>query len=167
MKQQGFTLIELLVVIVIVGILSAGLGTILMTGTQASTTAGQLLELSGAGELALAEMTEKMANIRSNLNSDIGVAISSGTSDQIVFTTVSGDEVAFYADSGFLYEDIDGEDALLSAYLENAPTFTYYDQDGQLTSTVTDVHFIGVVFTLTNQGHSETFSQVVYLRNSL
>ena len=80
--QRGFSLVELVASLVIAGILAVALTTIVVTAMDGYVLSRDAVDVSQKGQLALARMHNELLH---------ATAISTATSDRIVFSNPNGD----------------------------------------------------------------------------
>jgi len=155
----GFALIELILVMVIVGIVAATSSNFLFQTYRTSNLAPDLVELDNATRVAMITMRGELLNIRSNTNSDI----SNAQTNTITFTDTSNNTITY---------SLSGSTMMRNGFtfLEqvSALTFTYFDAQGAVTNTVSNIRYIqfSLTTTIVARSYSQSFSGTVYLRNS-
>ena len=90
-SQQGFSLVELVASLMIAGILAVALSTIVVRAMDGYVFSRDAADVSQKGQLALARMHNELLH---------ATAISTATSDRIVFSNPDGDYVLERTGSG-------------------------------------------------------------------
>jgi prepilin-type N-terminal cleavage/methylation domain-containing protein len=151
-KLQGFTLIEVIIVIVLMGILGGAIAPFIYSLSQIVIVEYSLGGVNTQTRVAMERMSRELRVIRSNTSTDLTAGASS-----ISFNTINGDAISFSLSSTNLMRN----SQILASNVSDI-TFTYYDSSGATTATVTDMKFIRVDLTLTENNISANLNTVVY-----
>lgn len=155
-KMTGVSLIEMVIVILIIGIMAGVVGPLLLNATRSANLASDLSTLNTQGQYTMSRISEDIRNTAS---------IQSAAANSLSLTTLAGDSIAYSLDNNnYLIRNIDGTAGKLSANA-SALNFSYYDANGAVTSTIENVRYIRVQYTLTEAEQTETFRTTFYLRN--
>ena len=154
-KLQGFTLIEVIIVIVLMGILGGAIAPFIYSLSQIVIVEYSLGGVNTQTRVAMERMSRELRVIRSNTSTDLTAGASS-----ISFNTINGDAISFSLSSTNLMRN----SQILASNVSDI-TFTYYDSSGATTATVTDMKFIRVDLTLTENNISANLNTVVYPRS--
>lgn len=151
----GFSLIEFTLVITLLGILAAVSGPLLYQAFQGALTRMQMTRLDGQARFAMARMTKELRSMR---NKDVpGFSAGANT---ITFSSVSGTNITYSLLGVSLMRN--------SQPLANDVTslsFTYYDANGNITTTLDDIRYIKVSFSMAKGNNSLSVSSTVFPRN--
>ncbi len=153
-QQTGFTLIELVIVIVLGGIIAAISMKLLTQGLSAFLGAVNVTNADQQARLAIERMVRDIRSIRSA--SDIITA----TNSQFSFTNFSGNNITYTLSSNNLMYN--------SQILANgigALGFNYYDNNGNITATLSAIRYIAVNLTITQGNSNFTIGTAIYPEN--
>jgi prepilin-type N-terminal cleavage/methylation domain-containing protein len=155
-KIKGFTLLEMVIVIVVLGIVASIAAPMIYTAAQASQAQSRLSDILGQARSAMIRMSRDLRNIRSTDASDLVMGASS-----LSLIDVNTDAIAYTLSSGNLLRN--GQ--ILAQGVSNL-SFTYYDANAAVTAVNANVRYIKFSFTVTRNTISETFYNLIYVRNA-
>ncbi len=151
LKQKGWTLLELMMVTVVVGIVGLGAVEMLRLGAQVQISSQKNQALLWDGELAMTRITEDLHMIQSPSS------ISAATVASLTFKNMNGTTITY---------SLSGHQLMRNSYAlaNNVTSFSlsYLDQDGNVTTTLADIRYIGVNLTLSD-GLSFDFTTGVFI----
>lgn len=158
-RQKGFTLVEMSVVIVVLGILSIGLTTIMNPVMNLMMLKNFSNGPAAEARLAMARMVREVSQIKDN------TSISTAQSGQITFTNTSNQTITFDLSSGTLRRN-----NIAMAKSVTALQFTYYDSSNNAIGTPTlspqtNIARIQASVTVTSGSNSSTVRGHMYPRN--
>lgn len=154
-KRQGFTLIEIIIVMVLIGILGGAISPFIYNLSKIIILEYSLGGVNTQARVAMERMSRELRVIRSNTSADLTAA-----TDAISSTTINGDTIGFSLSGSNLMRN----SQILASNVSDL-TFTYYDSSGATTATVTDMKFIRIDLTLTQNNSSANLNTVVYPRS--
>jgi type II secretory pathway pseudopilin PulG len=150
-KQKGWTLIELVIVIVLTGFLGIGAVEMLRFGAESQILTQKAQTAAWDGEIAISRMTDDLHTIKSP------TSISTAATSSLVFTNYNGTSVTYSLSGGQLLRNSHALASNVSSLF-----FTYYNASGSTTSTIADIRYIGVNFTV-NDGVTYDFTTGVFV----
>ncbi len=164
---RGFTLIELIVVIVLMGILAVAVAPVLLTGVQAFHTTSASIDTLSKLRYAMVRMVREIREVRRNPANTADYDIATMTATTLAFTKTDGNAVTISsaAPDVMLAYSTPAASAVLTDELSSL-AFSYYKIDGVTPATgVTDVAFVRIDLTLTQNGAPYEQTDWVFLRN--
>jgi prepilin-type N-terminal cleavage/methylation domain-containing protein len=150
-KQKGFTLVELIIVTVIIAFIGVGAVEMLRLGAESQIIAEKSQTAAWDGQVALNRLTEDLHSIKSAAN------ISTATATALTFTSYNGNTISYALSGGQLLRN-----SLALANNVTGLAFSYFDASGNATTTIADIRYIGVNFTI-NNGISYGFTTGVFV----
>lgn len=159
-RQTGFTLLELVASILIIGILASITAPLLYRTITAAHLTYDQQTLNSQGRLTLELMAKDIRNLSTNTADSF-----SATANSIEITDLNGQVVHYYLNANNLIRSENGVLSTLQTHVSSL-VFSYYDINGNLTSTLSDIRYVRIAFTLTHNSQSETFETTVFLRNA-
>ena len=154
-KQLGFTMMEMVVVIVVISILAAASARVINQGFSTSSSSKDMTLNTAQARLALQRMTNDFRNIPSTSS------IASIANSQIVFVDESGITVTYTLNG----TDLTRNSQILANGVANF-TLTYYDRNGDVTSTINNIRYIGMTLGITQNNKTNSFTTLVYLTHT-
>lgn len=151
----GFSLIEFTLVITLLGILAVVSGPLLYHAFQGALTRMQMTSLDGQARFAMARMTRELRSMR---NKDVPGF--SANANDITFESVSGTNITYSLAGTSLMRN-----SWPLAKDVSSLSFTYYDEDGAVTTTPANIRYIKVSFTMVKGNNSLSVSSTVFPRN--
>lgn len=150
-KQKGFTLVELIIVTVIIAFIGVGAVEMLRLGAQAQITAEKSQTAAWDGQVALNRLTEDLHSIKS------ASSISTAATSALTFTNFDGSTISYTISGNQILRN-----SLALANNVTNLTFSYYDASGNATTTIANIRYIGVNFTISD-GVSYDFTTGVFV----
>lgn len=158
-NSSGFTLLESLLTMIIIGVVSLGVGNIMVSGLETySLIADRRQALHGA-RLAVNMMTNELQTVRNP-----SVDISNISTNSISFISASGESITYSISGTNLLRG----DKTLAANVMNQTGFQFFTSGGGITSDSDKVHrvHISVEVGTGASGHGSVMLNTnVYLRN--
>lgn len=153
---KGFSLIELLMVIIISGIIASIAGIGLVSGFRGYFTAVSINSLNDKASIAMLYMFKELKK---------AYAFSSITANNVSFSTTNGNTVTYSLSGTSLNRSENGGSPVILSSEVGALSFTYYDSNLQVTTTLASVR--AVTMSLTMQGSISNLALIntVYLGN--
>ncbi len=171
-NTKGFTIIEILMVIVLIGIVSTIVSTLILGGGESYSDFEIRSDITAEGRVAVDRMKKEMRLINCDPPG--------------LTCTPDGSDIPTFGASDFRFVKINGEgrgfrlsgsELLLRAGTAGgdpestlagnvtALTFTYYDDAGAVTAVVADIWSIKVDFNITRSGQSIDFTTRIHPRS--
>jgi len=150
-KLKGFTLIELIIVIAITGIVIAGSSSLLLRGVEAYTAGKTDLNASWQANVATERMTRDLRAASS---------ITIATSSEFAVNDIGGTAIDYKVVSNQLFRNTQ----VLADKVQSV-TFTYYDTNGSVTTTVSAIRYVGITMSIIYAKVVTNFSTMVALWN--
>jgi prepilin-type N-terminal cleavage/methylation domain-containing protein len=169
-RQRGFSLVEMVLVIVLTGIVFAIGGTVLNEGFRSYFTARDITDADWQPRIAMERMAREIRAVRSATAVDLAIT----PATQIQFFDSDGGGVCFYRDiaTNRLMRSADGPGAACPTtppqpLADNVTTmtFSYWDNAGASTATVTAVYYVTVQIGISAGDYVGTFRTNVKPRN--
>lgn len=156
-KRYGFTLIEAVMVIALIGIISVGIGSFILTATQAWVLITGREAAINTSRTAMNRMTAEMRRIMRPS------AIIVANPAECQFTDLDGQTIDYRQDGANLMRNAD----ILAAGLETPSglAFTYLDGSGEVTAVVTNVRSIRVRLSLVSGTQRAALESSARIRN--
>ena len=157
-KEQGFTLIEIIIVIIVVGIVSVIISSMLLGVVKAWTFKFNRNDILWDGRLALGRMTREIRTVKDS------TSVTTATSSQFRFTDTGNKDITYNLSSTNLNRTENGTANLLAENVSGL-TFTYYNSSDvvipspEVSPSATDIRRVRISLTLTKNG------QNVYLQS--
>lgn len=151
---NGFTLIELILVILIMSIVVAISSKILAQGFDSFMANRDVIEANWQGMIAMERLSRDIREVRSAND------ITTFTANEFNFIDINGTSIDY---------QLSGTDLTLNGNLLasgiSALNFTYYDKNGNPSSTQANIHYVKVNITVTGNNANYTLGSSIYLRN--
>lgn len=160
-QMRGFTMIELIVVIVIIAIIGTTASKLLVQAYRSGYTARDLSDVDWQFRIALERMARDIQLVRSATASDLVIS----PTTEIEFTDIHDDTVTYELSGSTLTRQENAGSAIGIADNVSNLAFSYFDENGASTATVTDVRYITVSFDVTRGEISDTYQTTVFPRN--
>jgi len=157
-KEKGFTLIEVIIVIIVVGIISVIIGSMLLGVVKAWTFKFNRNDILWDGRLAINRITREIREVRNT------TSVITASSSQFRFINTGNVNITYSLSSTNLNRTENGTTNLLASNV-SALTFTYYNASGTsipaptVSPSATNIRRVRISLTLTKNG------QNVYLRS--
>lgn len=157
-KNKGFTLIEVIIVIIVIGIVSVIIGSMLLGVVKAWTFKFNRNDILWDGRLALDRMTREIRAIKNS------TSVTTATSSQFRFTDTGNKDITYSLSSTNLNRTENGTANLLAENVSGL-TFTYYNSSDAVipspavSPSATDIRRVRINLMLTKNG------QNVYLQS--
>jgi len=155
-NHLGFTLLELIIVIILTSLIAVVVSKIIAQGVQAHYTAKNVLDADWQGRLGMERMARDIRAVGSNST------ITTATATQLVFTNIAGTSITYSLSGTYLMRNTQ-----ILADGINALSFTYFDNTGTSTATLSLIRYVGIALTITKNNTNFSLSTAVYLRNLL
>lgn len=153
-KQRGFTLIELIVVIALIGMIMVGITSIYTQMLYSMLQGQNAIDALWQGRLGMERMIKEIRITRSAAD------ISTFTSGEYNFTDINGNNIDYKLSGNNLVRNntilADGISAL---------SFSYYDKNGDSTSTAASIAYIKITLNVTRKNANYALTSGVYLRD--
>lgn len=157
--NAGFSLLEMVLVITIIGMLAGLTAPVAVNYIEGSLGQRTRTALITEGNIAMAKMQQRIVNMDKNTDSSFSPNASS-------LSVPVGDQIyTFQMNGGNLEQTVDSTTSILSTHASSVD-FDYYDQNGNTTSTNSDILYIEITLTLTDGDESFTLHRLIFLRNS-
>ncbi len=153
-SQRGFTLIEMIVVIVIMAILAVISTNVVQSAFNSYFTNQDIAAANSTGRLVLENMARRIRMIRSSAD------ITTASSTQLVFTDINGNSVNYSWSSPTLQLNSQTLANNVSSF-----TLSYLDRNASTTSTLANIRYVTVSFTITQNNIAYDFRTTIYARN--
>lgn len=151
--MQGFTLIELVAVMVIIGVISVIVGRILLQSYQSATTAENISTVDWQGLLVMNRFINDVHSIRSAND------ITTISASSFVFVNVAGTSMTYQLSGSTL--QLNG---LTLAKNMTSVAFAYYDKNFSVTATPSNVRYITMTVSLTQNTLTQAFTTMAGTR---
>ena len=154
----GVSLFELVLVIVVLGLLGALVAPITSQFIRGSQNQRVRASLITEGNIALGKMQQHIINIADNTDSNFDPqtnSLSAPTEDKVY---------DYQINNGDLEQTVDSTTSVLSPNATSL-TFNYYDNNGNTTSTNSDIVYIEITLTLAKDNEQQTLRRLIFLRN--
>ncbi len=155
-KKSGFTLIEMIVVMAISAILLAIAAPLLSNAISAFFGAAQLNDAAWQSRLAMERMSHDIRGIPASLS------ISIANSNELSYVDSHGNSVDYTVSGNLL--TLNGNTLANGVQSLN---FNYYDVNGNSTSTIANMVYIGIILNIVENSTNQTVETVVAPRNLL
>jgi len=158
-KEKGFTLIEVIIVIIVVGIVSVTIGSMLLGVVKAWTFKFNRNDILWDGRIALDRITREIRTVKNN------TSVTTASSSLFRFTDAKNTDITYSLSSTNLNRTENGTANLLAADV-SALTFTYYNSSDAVipsptvSPSATNIRRVKINLTLTKNG------QNVYLQSN-
>lgn len=152
-KTAGFTLIELVMVMVIISVISITVGKIMFQGFKSFNTAQSATEVDWQGYIAISRLVNDIH--------DMGdpALITSMTSTQLTFSNMSSTTISYQLSGTNLLRN-----SIVLARGISALAFVYLDKNGAVTATATNVRYVKMTMTVTDDNITSSLSTMAGVR---
>jgi prepilin-type N-terminal cleavage/methylation domain-containing protein len=152
-KENGFTLLEFIVVIIILGILSVGIVSLMNRQAETFSRVFTNSDLLSNGRKAI-------DLLRRDLHSVSPDSISTMTSSSLSFKNSDGNTISYTLSSSTLSRN----GVTQAEYIQNNP-FSYLDASQNTAATIADLVFIKVDLQMGKSTETVQLEELIFLRN--
>lgn len=152
--QRGFTLIEIIVVISIMGVVANVVAMMLYQAIRATSAQFTFSDTQTEARYSLSRLTKEINRIRNHDDTLLDIS----NPNQLSFTDTDGKIITYFVSNNQLMrreQSIAGETVTARSLADSVTTltFTYFDEDGEITTTTENVRLIkpSVTFNKTNK----------------
>lgn len=163
-RLKGFTLIEMVIVLVVAGILTAVCAQILNGSMQMLRFTSSKTHIQSQGPMIMQQLCDDLSSITSRSPAYFVPNINEmGQSTQLAFITPTGARDFFMSDHSLMMTQ-NSTSVLMAQNLEDF-SFSFYNQTGDITTTPSSVHYVGISFVLKDHNSQQKYASVCYLRS--
>jgi prepilin-type N-terminal cleavage/methylation domain-containing protein len=155
-RTSGFTLVEFILVMVVLSVLSMLALPVIKAGFNGYFVQKSLREANWQGRLALERMTREIASFPSSQS------ITLATSSALSFTDNTNTSVRYE----LVGTRLERNDLSLAEGVQSIHFF-YGDSNGESTTVIENIRYVGILFTVIENNMRFTFDRVVALRNNV
>lgn len=152
-RQTGITLIELVVVILVITIISTMAAPLMKRISEALEYQYSASTIEDQARIGLTRIGRELREIRS-INDFTPAA------NTITFTNLSDTVIAYTLSGTNLQRNGNTLTSSVTAF-----NLSYYDSNGAVTTSTSNIRYIKITLTITNNSNSETFETTVFPRS--